>query len=632
MSASGKWSIAVLAVGVLAAYGNSLEGGFHYDDFHSLVWNPHVRDLDKIPSFFADPELFSGDAEKAMYRPLLLVTYAINYALGGYAVEGYHLVNVVLHLLCSLLVWGIGRRAGCGEGGALVAGLLFGLHPLAAEPVNYISSRSESLAAFFFLASFGLFHSEKKREYAAALLCFAAGLLSKSVVIVLPAVLLLHDRWGGERRVEWRRHLPFWGVGLVYVAVIAGNRFLGNSLARAPRGPGVQAWTQCKALVYYLKLALVPVGLNVEHQFKEATHPGEAPVLLSAVLLASLVFAAWCLLPKRHLIWPGWAALTLAPATLVPLNVLVNEHRLYLPVAGLALLVGQGWAVVAERLWMRPAVIGLFLIWGALVFQRNQVWADELSLWGDAAARSPAMPRAHAHLGNALRDQGQWSQARNAYATALELDPAHRAARTNLANLYYEAAGMDSTRARVHLGRAVQEYEKVLKLDPHYREALNNLGSAYMMLGRLEEAAAIYRRVVEGNPNFADAYFNLGLLAFRQERYAEGIGLYERALELRPDAEVYYELGNTYVRLDDLEAALAAYRRANQLQGGEVRYLNPLAGVLLVLGEQRLGEGDAARGTAMWREAREHLRKIVQVAPGYGQAAVRLKQLEARLR
>jgi len=281
---------------------------------------------------------------------------------------------------------------------------------------------------------------------------------------------------------------------------------------------------------------------------------------------------------------------------------------------------------------MRPAVIGLFLIWGALVFQRNQVWADELSLWGDAAARSPAMPRAHAHLGNALRDRGQWSQARNAYATALELDPAHRAARTNLANLYYEAAGMDSTRARVHLGRAVQEYEKVLKLDPHYREALNNLGSAYMMLGRLEEAAAIYRRVVEGNPNFADAYFNLGLLAFRQERYAEGIGLYERALELRPDAEVYYELGNTYVRLDDLEAALAAYRRANQLQGGEVRYLNPLAGVLLVLGEQRLGEGDAARGTAMWREAREHLRKIVQVAPGYGQAAVRLKQLEARLR
>ena len=99
----------------LLGYANSLSGSFHYDDFHSIVDNPHIRTLRNAPAFFIDPLMFSGDPDKKMYRPLVLLSYAGNYALGGYEVRGYHLVNILLHLGCSLLVWRLGLRL-CGSG------------------------------------------------------------------------------------------------------------------------------------------------------------------------------------------------------------------------------------------------------------------------------------------------------------------------------------------------------------------------------------------------------------------------------------------------------------------------------------------------------------------------------------
>ena len=138
-------------------YFNSLNNAFHYDDIHSIVENPHIRDLSNIPSFFVDSELFSGEPHNRMYRPVLLVSYGLNYAVGGYEVHGYHLVNLLLHILNALLVYGLARSFRRDGSFALFAGLLFAAHPVNTETVNYISSRSSSLAAFFYLSAFYLF-------------------------------------------------------------------------------------------------------------------------------------------------------------------------------------------------------------------------------------------------------------------------------------------------------------------------------------------------------------------------------------------------------------------------------------------------------------------------------------------
>lgn len=577
---------------VFLAYVNSLQGGFHYDDFHSLLQNPHVRQLGEVPRFFSDPGCFSADPEKAMYRPVLLLSYVLNYALGQYGPFGYHLVNLALHLGCVLLVWRLALQAGAGATGAWAAALLFGLHPLASEPVNYVSSRSESLAALWYLGGLSLFLD---RRSVPALLCFALGLGSKEMAITLPAALWLSATWGPGRREAWRWHLPFWGLGLAYVGLLWGFGLVGGGGgAPGPRDLGAQFWTQAKAGVYYLKLVAVPVGLNVEHAFSESPGPVAAVVVGALLLLASLAWLGWRGRRRPSVLWLALAVLALAPAVVVPLNVLVNEHRLYLPLALLAVACGCEWETLRLR---RGLGVALLLCGAGLVVQRNQEWRDELSLWSAAARRSPDMPRVHAHLGEALRRQGDLAGAQREYETTLRLDPQHRAARTNLGNLHYERAQAlrDSAAAAREYGLAAAAYEQVLRLDPDYREALNNLGSIYLLQGRDAEAGQVYRRVVALSPNFPEAHYNLGLALLRQGQYPEAVAAYQQALRLHPDAETWCSLGEA----------------------------------LLLQGQQAQRQGAVDGGRRQWSEAAAAYQQAMALEPGNARAATRLRQLGA---
>ena len=186
------WSGASIGVLALLVYAGSLDNAFQYDDLHSIVENPHIRSLSNIPAFFYQPELFSADPRNAMYRPLVLVSYALNHALSGDSVWSYHLLNLAIHLGTSCLLYALVCQLGGTWVQALLAGLLFALHPLASEPVNYISSRSESLCAFLFLLAFlGYAHGGRK-AWGLGICAFVGALLAKSVGVVLPLVLLLY--------------------------------------------------------------------------------------------------------------------------------------------------------------------------------------------------------------------------------------------------------------------------------------------------------------------------------------------------------------------------------------------------------------------------------------------------------
>ena len=644
MKSSPYLHMALLLAGVGLVYCNSLQGSFHYDDFHSIVENPHIRDSANSWAFFSDPSLFSVDPDKAMYRPLPLLSYTFNYAFGAYQVLGYHLFNIGIHLLCSLLVWRLGLKLGFGDSGGLLAALLFALHPLATEPVNYISSRSESMGALAYLGGFWSYLSwrsaaaaaPRRGWYLASLAAFVAGLLSKSIAITLPAVLLAYEFCMGAGSTRWARlkpllpyHLGYWLLGAAYLLLI--QQLLRAALDSPVRTLDVQIWTQLKALVFYAKLSAMPVGLNVEHQFAAATTPAHTAVLLSALVLISAIWAAWRGVSRGASFWLLWVGLSLAPTLLVPLNVLVNEHRLYLPVAALALLGGRAWAGLGSRCALRYALAAGLILFGVLSFQRNAFWENELSLWQDAVAKSPRMPRAQVHLGNALRQLGQLPGARAAYEAALDLDADHRAARTNLGNLYYEAAATDSSGARQFYLRAAQHYQQVLDVDPTYREALNNLGGVLEVLGRAEEAMAVYGRALAAHPNFAPAYFNLGQLKIRENDFAAGIGFLKRGVELEPTASSYFELGNAYVRQQDLEQAARAYRQACRLDGREVSYFYNLGEVLLGLGQRQLEAGDESGALQTWGGARRRFLQVVDLDPDYRGAQLRLRQLRERL-
>ena len=604
------WAV-ILGVCALV-YANSLQNSFHYDDEHSILNNLHIRDLGNIPSFFQDPGTFSRDADKGMYRPLLLVTYALNHAYGakygegGYDVVGYHVVNLLLHALNACLIWWLTSLMLGRKDVALAAGLLFALHPLATEPVNYISSRSESLAAMFYLLGMVFFvergGKKGKGRLALSWAALALGLLCKSTVITLPAVLLVFDYLFYSRR-DWKalkqrlfgRHVPYWAIAGCYVALIWVNGFLSGSVKAPVRDGWTQFLTQIKGFVFYWRLLLWPLGLNVEHQFfEQRSLEGAATIGALLLVLSFLGMLAYLFFRRKDLPFflLGWGLVAMLPVMVVPLNVLVNERRLYLPCAafciGLALLLRSQWA---RRMKIGGQDLGIALMafillgYGWLSFERNRVWRDNFSLWGDAVSKAPKMPRVHLYLGNTHKD-----------AAFTSADPAE-------VSRHWEAAR--------------REYQKTVELDSQGDlglRAFNNLGAVNFVLDDIDAAEKAYRRAVEINPQYADAIVNLGTISHERVRRREvepgrqrqaleqAIGYYRQALELQPNHPyAHANMGLAYFDLGEWEKARQSYERAYFLNPRDDRLLNNMGNLFATLGQQRPG----AEGKQLLLKARQ---------------------------
>lgn len=524
-SRQGALPSLLLLLALVAFHGRSLDNGFHYDDGHSLLQNPHLRSLRALPSFFADARTYSATPEYAMYRPLVVVAHAFNYALGGYEPRGYLALNLALHCLAALLVLHLLGQLGFGPTPSLAGALLFGLHPVQTEVVNYVSARSESLAGLGGLACFSAYlyslkEGAKPRWSILSLAAFALALLSKSTALALPLLLLLHRCLFQPRR-PWREHLPYWLLAGLYTLLYAALSGQGLERAAQVRDGAAQLATQAKALVHYLLLTAMPVHLNVQQQFFATNSPFAQAPLLGGLVAFSLGLAAWRAQSRRMLFALGWFLACLLPTLVVPLHILVNDHRLYLSLFGLA-LAGAGWAEAVRQRW--PLWVGLALL-GGLCFQRAGVWKDEIGLWRDAARRAPLMAEAHYNLGHALHQQGELEPARLAYEKAVALSPAYVRALVNLGALY---------RAQGSLPQAEAAFRRALDAEPGQVEALNNLGLVCAGKGRYEEAIALYRQALDKAPSTADIWLNLGLALRDAGRREEAFQALSRAIQLDP--------------------------------------------------------------------------------------------------
>lgn len=586
----GPYGWVLAAAAVLAVYANSLDGEYHYDDEHSLLNNANIRVLANIPAFFGPqgPQYFSVDPDKGMYRPLLLSSYALNFAWHGFEVRGYHWVNILLHAANAALVWYLARVMGLGTGRALVAGLLFAVHPLASEPVNYLSSRSESLVALGFLASLALYLRSDgfDRYWGFSLACFALALLSKATAVVLPAVLLAYEGprllAAGASLQRWRslgaRLVPFGVLAAFYVWWISHIRFLTRSLDQEVRSGIVQFYTQLKAFAYYLYLLAAPVRLNVEHQFFEESGASWWLTALPAALLLSWGALLWFMWRRRffNALWLNlWSAAVLTPVMVVPLNILVNERRLYMVVAALCLGLAMArpprlLAAGARRGLLVAALVAV----AALTWERNSVWADGFSLWGDSVAKAPRMPRPHLYLGN----------------------------------VHVGVAGRtpDPEAADFHWKEALRAYQEVVRWDQKRElamRAINNVGSIHFVLGYYDIADKAFRRALEENPAYADALVGVGNVYQVRARQAndreegrnfmrEAARQYETAIQLSPNHfQAHCNLGLMYAGLDEYDKAETAYRRAVFLNPNDGLVLSNLASLFKARGQLEAQKG-----------------------------------------
>jgi tetratricopeptide (TPR) repeat protein len=519
---------AVYALVGAVLFVNALGNPFVYDDFHSIQYNPHIRTLQQIERFVLDPHTFSSQPSGYMFRPLTSVTLALNYAAHGQEVWGYRAANLVLHILCSFALFLLIRKMGSLTL-ATATGVIFLVHPLHSEPVNYISSRSDLLVSFLYLSATTLLVGTRVRSTIFGHIIFAAGLLAKSVAITVPLMTfaLESSRFGVKRTARsivasWSKYWTLTLVALLYVFVIWSNRYVQSSIDKMPRSIDVQLLTQAKAWVYYLWMTIVPLKLNIEHQFLASGRQPQFVVLLSVLFLGSWIISIIRLKERCLGFGAGWFVITLLPASIVPLNILVSERRAYLASAGLILISAWAWHQYFRVKPIPAAAIGVIIcvMFSVLTIQRNDVWGDEVSIWEDSVGKSPLMPRSRLNLAMAYHKKGK-------------------------------------------SGAALSELEMGLKLQPDFAQGWVLKGNILSEKGKIEEAEAAYRTAIEHNSQLPGVYHNIGNLSMAKGQAAEAGALFETALRVDPHfVKARNNLGQAYEAQGNQDAAFTAYKLA----------------------------------------------------------------------
>ncbi len=548
-----KWfGIAVLVVLPLIIYSNSFNNAFHYDDMSVFVNNEAIKDIRNIPGFFRVVIAGDGEVSDFGYRPLLDISFTLNYYLGGLNPAGYHVFNLLFHILNGLLVYVIaGMIANRGGKGfaPLVAALLFVVHPVQTEAVNYIHARSSILVTFFMLLSLYLFvkynASSGKRPgyYAGALGAFVAGVLTKELAFTLPLLLLLYDFYfiSGGRKEDFakkalKQHLPFFILLCVYLVF---RVFIVENLGASDdtKTPFTYLFTQSGVIMRYIKLLFYPVNLAVERWIPLSRSLFEARVMFSSAVIALLLFAAVKLYNKSKPVSFGifWFFITLAPtSSVVPLIIIMNEHRLYLPGVGFSLLAGT----VVYNLWNLPAaerfrksltvlLLLILVFFSVSVFKRNTEWRSEYSLWLKNVKVSPKSFRAHNNLGAYYDRQGDYDNAMKHYEQSVKLNPMAESTQDNLGIIYYKKGFND---------KAVICYQNALALNSEYTDALNNLGIVYAKQGKLAEAVEKFNKVIEISPEHQSVHKNLGLVYQMMKDDMQALICWKKYLQVYPDA------------------------------------------------------------------------------------------------
>jgi tetratricopeptide (TPR) repeat protein len=409
-------ALAVAAIAAIA-YLPSLAGVFHFDDYNVIVHYPTVHSWEAL-----------FDRAGGGVRPLLKASYTLNWTLGG----GFNLLNIAFHAMNAALLFLIGHLLFRDRRAALIAALLFALHPAATEAVTYISGRSSSLMALFYLGALLAYLRGAHWSISASL--FVLAVATRETAVTLPAALLLCELCRVERppwRELVRRQWAHWtlllagGVFLLlnqrYFDLIAygyGERSLADNLLTQVGG------------ISYLTLRLVSLhGYNIDPALPTLTEWTPALAFQASLLLSLLIFGVANL---RRRPWIGfgilWFFLQLAPTnSIVPRLDVANDRQLYLASWGLFLAL-----CIQLRHFPVYAVSFVLVLFASASVLRQLDYRSEIVLWESSVALAPWNPRAHNNLGYAYQLAGRTDDARREYHSALLFDPRHQKTRFNL--------------------------------------------------------------------------------------------------------------------------------------------------------------------------------------------------------
>ena len=597
--------LSLLAVVVILIYADTLTTPFIFDDLVNIQKNPHIR----VPTLSFENLAWAGFNSPEGRRPVANISFALNYYFNGYNLVGYHALNILIHLTCGILLYFLAQatlqtpalRLRYEKFGWIpfVTVFIWMVHPLQTQSVAYIVQRMNSMAAMFYVLSM-LFYvkfrlsTASRAKWPLLAGCVIAALLAfgtKEITATLPIFILLYEWYFfQELSSQWakRNFLLLGGVFLLFI-IIALVYLDYNPVAKILKGyeirdftPVQRVLTQFRVVIFYISLLLWPnpSRLNLDHDFA-LSYSLLSPATTLMAITAIIGLIAFAILTARKepllsfgIIW--FFGNLMIESSIIGLE-LVFEHRNYLPAMfAILAIVALAFRCLKHALPVALAlslVGALFCVW---TYERNKVWADEITLYRDSAVKSLGKARPQNNLGAALSRQGLFPE-------------------------------------------AIAHYRAALRIKPEYSDAHYNLGYALAKTGKLEEGISHFREAVRIVPNRVKYLNNLGVALSLKGNYAEAMGHFQKALKINPsDADVHNNLGMVFKNQGDPEAARQHFSRAIDLDPQHAGAINN-RGVMLM-------------DNGQLEAARKHFARALEISPGYEEARQNLAEVERYLK
>ena len=666
-------AFAIIFLVTFSIYSNSLQGGFIWDDKGIILDHTgYLEDWRNLFSAFTKP--FFG--ETPFYRPLLIVSFIVDYQLWGSHPFGFHYTNILLHTINAFMVFLLAFTLFKDRYLSLFSSLLFATHPIQTEAVAWISGRNDVFLTFFLLLTLifylrwqNIMGGKRILNFIGFLMAYGCALLTKEggiIVFLLIVLIGYFFRTILPARVDGKRiaYLSMILVSLLYIYLrmnILGGIGLGNIREDiTSRVLGIFV-----VYAYYFKMLLFPIHQTANPFIPYLTSVRDHVFVSSFFLIISLVLitvACWKHFRELSFIIL-WIFITLLPVSgIVPLTVPALEHRLYLGSVGFSILLPLLIYKVSYlknngNLFKRKGTVMISFLLMCIIsiycyktVIRNTIWKDESHFWLNTVKESPFSVFAHNNLGLIYAKSGQYSQAIEEFEKTLLLNINPRIANeaqrrcqrsvsyNNLGHLYYQALEENQKTARIKsegasaktnlvvihgeeglYQKSLDNYRKALQLDPDNAKAHNNLGDLYYLKKSYQLAAKEYKLAIKYNPYYAEAYNNLGLVHSDEKRYDDAREKFLKALKLKPHfAEASNNLALAYFNSGMYQEAKEEFHRALKLmpKNGDIHF--NLALVYL-------------KGFKNRKKAVDCLRESLRIDPHHSRAA-EIKEVLAKLK
>lgn len=620
-------------------YSNSFFGSFHFDDEQCIVNNSSIRHISDVASIWR-------------YWPTRVVTFfslALNYSIAGLRVFGYHFFNFLTHAATASLVYLFvlltfktpevkkDRIAAQGRKIAFFIGVLFLVHPVQTQSVDYIIQRATLLAAFFYMASTCLYVLARQKSeevrisnrwkifYAASFCCAILSMFSKELAVTLPLTICLYEFFflKGKRSLRIKWILPFlvilfvvpltmFFVKMFYVPLDHFKETRRIVWGFSEVAPLEYFLTQLRAFWTYVRLLFIPVNQNLDYDYPFLKSFMEPAVFISSLGIISVLYLAFKFIRRYRLVSFGiflffvmftpWFFVGLFPesSVLTMINDVIFEHRLYLGVLAFGFFVVSGLfyffndSKILKKMnsgrRFRPAVVILFLLsifYSFMTYQRNKVWVNEVTLWSDVIVKSPGKARGYNNRGYAYLKQGLLDLSLQDFTMAIKIQPDLAKAYNNRAQVYFDKGDLRA---------ALLDFNKAIEIQPDYAKAISNRAAIYLREGRFDEALADYSEAIRIEPDLSGIYNNRGDAYVKRGDLESALSDYSKAVELEPYSSLAYSnRGLVYLKKGDYDRALLDYSKVIALEPDSAQAYNNRANIYLNKREVAKALGDYDR-------------------------------------